>query len=170
MKATMMLMNLAIAFGFCSCTTHSQFSGTPMRLDEALIAVGQAIRAADQQTQGRKSTGLVPAEVVVGFNVTNASKDEGTLSLNVVPAPSTTLTGGWTGGRTSQVGSTITVKYSSILLASKDSIVGSRSPQDTNELVNAVEQENATLKKVIVQKNQQIQDMEAKIKSFQSRQ
>ncbi|MES2469464.1 MAG: hypothetical protein V4675_19320 [Verrucomicrobiota bacterium] len=157
------LITLILGMISVSCTTNPKYSGTPLKLDEALIAVGDALQAADRQGTGGKNSGLVPAEVTVGFNITNASSDAGNVQLSVVPVPSTTLAGGWAGSRTSQTGSAITIKYSSLLLAGADSIVGSRPASASNTLVRDISRENLALKKRINILTNQNNDLQKKI-------
>jgi hypothetical protein len=157
------LIALALGIFSASCTTNPKYSGTPLKLDEALIAVGDALQAADRQVTGGKNSGLVPAEVTVGFNITNASSDAGNVQLNVVPVPSTTIAGGWAGSRTSQIGSAITIKYSSLLLAGADSIVGSRPAAESNTLVRDISRENLALKRRINTLTNQNDELQKKI-------
>jgi predicted glycosyltransferase len=93
------------------------------------------MREADVAARGKKSTGLIPSKATVSFNIVNTEKTTQGLSLSVVPTPA--VTAGGTLGRefTRQGTSSIVVEYSSVLLAPKDSIIGSKSPSDVDAIL-----------------------------------
>lgn len=130
-----------------SCAPQNPYKGPPIPLSEALIAISDGMREADAASKGKKSTGLIPSKATVAFNIVNSDKTTQGLSLSVVPVAG--LTAGGTLGRefSTQGTSAITVEYSSVLLASKDSIVGSRPVAESGKLLDDLRNEVTMLRK-----------------------
>jgi hypothetical protein len=97
------------------------------------------MRKAGEAAGGGKSTGLVPAKATATFNVVNSSKDTQSVTLEVVPVVGAKVAGTFGRENSQQGTSTISVEYSSVLLASKDSVVGTKSPEDLAKLIAALE-------------------------------
>ena len=132
--ATMLLVGCA----------SSRVAGTPRKisLEAALRSVGQGLREM-HEAQKNVKTGLVPAEVIVTFNITAAASDEGKLcvELGALPAAGgTAKTGGEIGSTTSAArGNQITVKFTNLLLANKDTLVYKHSPEEIQKLLEMLE-------------------------------
>lgn len=117
-----------------SCVSGQKL-GKPLSLDQALNEVQTAIRNAAERSAEHKPTGLVAAEVTAVLQIENTAKDSGEVKLSVVPSAGASLGGGWAGEITAKRGNTITVVYKNLLFQGKDTIVGSKTPEEIGELL-----------------------------------
>ncbi len=119
---------IVAALSACGPQVVSPLSGERADLDKTLVAVGKALRSADQaareaRAQGESSTGLIPAEVTVAFNLETKTTKGGGVDLKVLPEPATTIGANWKGEVVSTGANNITIKYSNVLLVGKDGIL-----------------------------------------------
>lgn len=147
MRKSSFIFILGVPIALGSCQPQNPYKGPPIPLSKALTAISDGMREADTASKGKKSTGLIPSKATVAFNIVNSDKTTQGLSLSVVPVAG--LTAGGTLGRefSTQGTSAITVEYSSVLLASKDSIVGNKTPEEVEKLLDQMKNQITTFKK-----------------------
>lgn len=132
---------------FSACQTQNPYRGEPIPLAQALTAISDGMREADAASRGKKSTGLIPSKATVAFNIVNTEKTSQGITLSVVPVAGLTAGGALGREYTRQGTSAITVEYSSVLLTSKDSIVGSRPVAESGKLLDGLRNEVTMLRK-----------------------
>jgi hypothetical protein len=147
MQPLKILLLIGAPLGINSCAPRNPYAGPPIPLGQALTAIGDGMREADRASGGGKSTGLIPAKATVAFNVVNTTSNGAGLSLEVVPVPGLTAGGTMSTSSSQQGTSSITVEYTSVLLASKDTIVGSKPAAEREKLIEDLRGQITTLKR-----------------------
>lgn len=116
----------------------------PMTVDAAMQQVAAGLNAFSAMNLNQRS-GLMPDEVTVVLNVTEADSASGDAQAGVTEGPGKLLVD-FSRQRTEARGNQITLKFQNVLLAEKSTIVGSKSPEEIAALYQGLTNANFVLK------------------------
>ena len=123
-------------------TSHVVPKPSKITLENALKSVGRGLSEMKEAQKDLK-TGLVPSEVTVTFNIVASASKSGKLYIDLsspLVAGVTAKAGGEIGSQLAvQRGNQITVKFTNLLLADKDKLVFSKSPDEIVKLFDALQ-------------------------------
>ena len=133
----LLILLLPGLFGCASKQVVSQPS--EITLDRAVAEVAKAlqqVKAVEQDTE----TGLIPAEVVLTFNITASGEDNQKLYLELAPDSGQSSKGGaeTTSGSSASRGNQITITFKNLLLTDDETLLSKKTPEEINELIKAV--------------------------------
>lgn len=115
---------------------------TDITLETAMADVALGLNKIYAERQGHDKSGLVPSEITVTFNVGAKGQDSSKLYIEAgakAGAVSIAKAGGETGGSLEvSRGNTITIKFSSVLYAGKDTLVASKSADEIKKLLESL--------------------------------
>lgn len=131
---------LVLVCGGC-CAPQSR---APMTVDAAMQQVAAGLNAFSAMNLDKRS-GLMPDEVTVVLNVTEAKTTSGDAQAGVTEGPGKLLVD-FSHQRTETHGNQITLKFQNVLLAEKSTIVGSKSPEEIAALYQGLTNANFVLK------------------------
>lgn len=112
-------------------------------LETAMVEVATGLNKMYDIRADYPKSGLIPAEVTVIFNISASAKDEGKLYIEAGATPADVLKLTKVGA---EVGSTIeasrgnqvTIKFSNLLFAPKDTFVMTKNPDDIEKILEAL--------------------------------
>lgn len=119
------------------CITSKVVRPDSISLSEALVDVVRSLNAMAEVESSLKN-GLVPAEVVVTFDVTAADQSGTDAAIDVVPTGVVTeiprVGGAWHTEVRGSKGNQITVKFRSILFATERELLLRKSPEEIDQI------------------------------------
>jgi hypothetical protein len=115
-----------------------------MTVDAAMQQVAAGLNAFSAMKLDQRS-GLMPDEVTVVLNVTEANATAGDAQAGVAEGPGK-LVVDFSRQRTETRGNQITLKFQNVLLAEKSTIVGAKSPEEIAALYQGLTNANFVLK------------------------
>jgi len=115
-----------------------------MTVDAAMQQVAAGLNAFSAMNLDKRS-GLMPDEVTVVLNITEARATSGDAQAGVAEGPGKLLVD-FSRQRTETRGNQITLKFQNVLLAEKSTIVGSKSPEEIAALYQGLTNANFVLK------------------------
>ena len=138
------LAGLLAAVGGCQTRRIVPEPGK-ITIEEAMESVGRGI-AKMHEAEGGKTTGLLPAEVEIVFNISASAKDKGGLYVEVAGKPIPQMAGkltGEAGGMAEAVrGNQIRVRLQNILFAGDKTLAYSKDAKAINELLTALREQD----------------------------
>lgn len=142
---TMLLCVAGVALaGAGCCTTHRPEKSLTVQAAMQQVADGLNAFSAVKLDQ---RTGLMPDEVIVVLNVTEARTAGGGGQVGVTDGPAKLMVD-FSRQHTETRGNQITLKFQNVLLAEKNSIVGSKTPDEITALLQGITNQNFVLKGV----------------------
>ena len=136
------------AFSISACGTSIE-RGPSIPLDEAVKQIVSALDAGQMAAQESPNIhGLVAAEAEVTLKI--QTKDTTSSGVQIVATPSqitgiTGITGNFSATSERLSEDVIRIKYQSILLVKNDTVVGSKSPDELEELLRGLKQSGTVL-------------------------
>ena len=141
MRATRLcFIALALVSAGC-CSTHRP---EPMTVQAAIQQVADGLNAFSAMNLEKRS-GLMPDEVTVVLNITEARGSSAGGQAGVTDGPAKLMVD-FSRQRTETRGNQITFKLQNVLLAEKNSIVGSKTPEEIAAMLQGVTNANFVLK------------------------
>jgi len=132
MKRILLLIIIIIIFSSCKATQIIR--AEPISLAEGVREVIVALNSFSE-LQTSEINGLVPAEVIIEFNISAGKKNNRNASVEIVPAAVVTKLGvGWSSEVTESTSNKITIKFRSILFATENEMLNQKTPEDLTEL------------------------------------
>ena len=141
--ATLVLSLVSSVVWACSAAGGVVEHPSEVTLESALRSVGAGLY--DMSVAQRDvTTGLLPAEVTVTFNVSVSATDSSKLVVDVASLPvggGTGKVGGDIGSTTTaQRGNQITVKFTNLLYSTNGKLVFMKTPEDIGKLLKALKE------------------------------
>lgn len=143
-RFALVVVALIAGSGLSACATQ-QITPEPgkITLEAAMTEVAAGLNKMYDIRKDHPKSGLIPTEVTVVFNVSASAKDEGKLYIEAGATPADILkTTKASAGIGSELvatrGNQITIKFSNLLLAPKDTYVYAKSPEDIGKLLEAL--------------------------------
>ena len=148
-KGTLPIQNVLVTFlsapilAGC-CSTNHVADPKDITLRDVLVSVADGLNAMRQVSLTNQPFGLVPSDVEVTFNISASQDNSGELKLDLSAPPSSPVTasaGGTLGYHsTASRGNQITVKFSNLLLADPNTLVGQKGSNSV-DLIKYLRQE-----------------------------
>jgi hypothetical protein len=135
-------LGVALVCAGC-CSSHPR---SELTVQEAMRQVAEGLNAFSAAKLDQRS-GLMPEEVTVVLNLTEARSRSGGAQAGVADGPAKLLVD-FSQQRTETRGNQITFKFQNVLLAEKNAIVGSKSPDEIASLLQGITNQNFVLKGV----------------------
>ena len=140
---TMCVVGVALVCAGCCSTPKRE----PLTMDAAMRQVAEGLNAFSAMPLDKRS-GLMPDEVTVVLNVTEARTTSADAQAGVAEGPGK-LVVDFSRQRTETHGNQITLKFQNVLLAEKSSIVGSKTPEEIAALCQGLTNQNFVLKTAV---------------------
>jgi hypothetical protein len=122
-----------------ACGTTNRREITNITLENAMRDVGKGLNAIYEERADKEKLGLLPSEIAVTFNVAGKGTDSSKLYIEAgADLGSVSIAkAGAELGRTLEIsrGNTITIKFTSVLYAGKDTLVQLKTPQEISKLL-----------------------------------
>jgi hypothetical protein len=118
-----------------------------MTVETAMQQVADGLNAFSAMSLDKRS-GLMPDEVTVVLNITEARSSSGGGQAGVADGPAKLMVD-FSHQRAETRGNQITLKFQNVLLAEKNTIAGSRTPEEIAALVQGLTNSNFMLKSVV---------------------
>ena len=115
-----------------------------MTVESAMQQVATGLNAFSAANMDKRS-GLLPEEVTVVLNVTEASSTSGEAQAGLAEGPRKLMVD-FSRQQSETHGNQITLKFQNVLLVEKSTIVGSKSPEEIATLVQGLTNANFMLK------------------------
>ncbi len=135
--------------GLTGCATQ-QIIPEPgkITLEAAMAEVAAGLNNMYDIRKDHPKSGLVPSEVTIVFNVSASAKDEGKLYIEAGATTADVLKIGKAGAEVgskieSARGNQVTIKFSNLLFAPKDTYVTTKDPGDIGKLLKALKEAGA---------------------------
>jgi len=139
MLATLMIMGGGAG---CATTTIVPEPGK-ITLREAMEEVATGLNRMYEIRANSPKSGLLPSEVTVVFNISASATDKGKLFIEAGAKAAEILKVTGAGAElgtqvTAARGNTVTVKFTNVLFAPKDTLVMHKSPEDLKKLLEVI--------------------------------
>ena len=144
-----MFVSLAILIGMITITGCATTTVVPepgkITLREAMEEVATGLNRMYEIRANSPKSGLLPSEVTVVFNISASATDKGKLFIEAGAKAAEILkvtgVGAEVGTQVAAArGNTVTVKFTNVLFAPKDTLVNHKSPEDLKKLLEVIKQ------------------------------
>ena len=142
-----MFVSLAILIGMITITGCATTTVVPepgkITLREAMEEVATGLNRMYEIRANSPKSGLLPSEVTVVFNISASATDNGKLFIEAGAKAAEILkvmgAGAEVGTQVATArGNTVTVKFTNVLFAPKDTLVNHKSPEDLKKLLEVI--------------------------------
>jgi hypothetical protein len=141
---------VAASFSMSACASGKIVPNPgSITLEAAMKSVGNGLKQM-KEAQGDITTGLLPSEVTVSFNVTASATDSQkllvTASTQAVQLP---VSGGLTGDLSSAIstarGNVVTIKFTNLLFAPEKQFLTAKTPNEIKEILKTLRNEGIVI-------------------------
>ncbi len=142
-KSARAIVVIGSALALSGCVTTRVARPESISLADALVEVIESLNAM-ADVESPLKTGLVPAEVIVTFDVTAAQKTETGAEIEVVPTGIVSeiprIGGTWSTEVRGSRGNQITIKFRNILFTSDKELLSRMAPEEIDELLQKLKE------------------------------
>jgi hypothetical protein len=141
---------IAASLSISACATHKVVpDASSISLQDAMKSVGEGLKQM-KDAQGNLTTGLLPSEVVVTFNVTASASDGSKLVItSSTQVPQLPVSVGFTGDLSSAIsaarGNVVTIKFTNLLFAPEKQFLTSGKPEEIEKIIKILKKEGITI-------------------------